>query len=178
MDFGSYSDRALELVNLEPYAAPSTDDVRAWLVRAFPRYAQAATDTDDAALVRLHHALREALTATDDVAVVERLNELLRAHPVSPQIAGHDDRDWHLHLDRTDVPVGERVAAILTLGLVVALLDAGIARRGVCDHGDCEDVYLDVSPGATRRYCGATCANRANVAAYRDRKRAARKARS
>ena len=56
--------------------------------------------------------------------------------------------------------------------LIYQLLDIGFDRRGVCQHTTCADVYIDASPGGTRRYCSDSCQNRANVAAYRARKRA------
>ena len=36
----------------------------------------------------------------------------------------------------------------------------------------CEHVYVDTSPNRSRRYCSERCSSRANVAAYRARRRA------
>ncbi len=37
--------------------------------------------------------------------------------------------------------------------------------------GPCRNAYLDTSTNRSRRYCSDRCATRANVAAYRARKR-------
>ncbi len=47
-------------------------------------------------------------------------------------------------------------------------------RLGTCTGARCADVYVDASPGAHRRFCSTTCQNRARVAAFRRRKKAAR----
>ena len=42
----------------------------------------------------------------------------------------------------------------------------------VCAADDCDDVVVDLSKNRSRRFCGLTCANRVNVAAYRSRRSA------
>ena len=42
-------------------------------------------------------------------------------------------------------------------------------RLRVCDAPDCDDVVVDLSKNRSRRYCGASCSNRVNVAAFRAR---------
>ncbi|WP_370325786.1 CGNR zinc finger domain-containing protein [Euzebya sp.] len=177
MDFGYYGDVGFELANLEPYDEPGDDALRAFVGRHFPGWLDDLVDADLVALRAVHVELREALADDDDASAVERLNALLAAHPVSPQISGHaaaadGEPHWHLHLTREGVAVAERVTSVALVGLVATLLDAGLDRRGVCAHDRCADLYLDLSPGRTRRYCSETCANRANVAAWRARKRA------
>jgi predicted RNA-binding Zn ribbon-like protein len=41
----------------------------------------------------------------------------------------------------------------------------------VCQAAPCQGVFIDVSVNRTRRYCSDRCASRANVTAYRARKR-------
>nr|MBA2307838.1 CGNR zinc finger domain-containing protein [Pseudonocardiales bacterium] len=40
----------------------------------------------------------------------------------------------------------------------------------ICAAEDCRDVLVDLSKNHSRRFCGTSCANRTNVAAYRARK--------
>ena len=47
-----------------------------------------------------------------------------------------------------------------------------LARLLVCAADDCDDVVVDLSKNRSRRFCGLTCANRVNVAAYRSRRSA------
>ena len=42
-----------------------------------------------------------------------------------------------------------------------------LARLRLCAADDCDDVLVDLSKNRSRRFCGLTCANRVNVAAYR-----------
>jgi predicted RNA-binding Zn ribbon-like protein len=47
-----------------------------------------------------------------------------------------------------------------------------LERLSVCAADDCECVLVDLSKNRSRRFCDRGCGNRANVAAYRARKRA------
>jgi predicted RNA-binding Zn ribbon-like protein len=46
-----------------------------------------------------------------------------------------------------------------------------LGRLQVCGAEDCADVYIDLSKNRSRRFCSTSCGNRANVAAYRARRR-------
>lgn len=66
----------------------------------------------------------------------------------------------------------------LEAGLLSALMehardDPGLTRLGACEADRCVDAYLDASQAGTRRFCSLTCQNRARVAAFRHRARAA-----
>ena len=58
------------------------------------------------------------------------------------------------------------------LGLANLVCDLGPTRLGVCDAAPCTDVFVDTSPNRSRRYCSDRCSSRANVAAYRARRKA------
>lgn len=180
MDIASYSTIALELANVEPYDDPDGGQLLAVLVRQWGWRPEQVTSADIADLRRLHHDLRAIMTAADDDDAAGRLNRLLRANPICPEISNHRHGDnppeWHLHLALPDARIAEHAGAVCAMGLTAALLETGLDRRGSCDHGTCDDVFIDSSPGHTRRYCSDTCQNRANVAAYRARKRAKRDA--
>ncbi|MGH3454660.1 MAG: CGNR zinc finger domain-containing protein, partial [Nocardioidaceae bacterium] len=59
------------------------------------------------------------------------------------------------------------------LGLATVACDLIPLRLGVCQAAGCEQVFVDTSPNQSRRYCSDRCSSRANVAAYRARRRAA-----
>nr|WP_264674235.1 CGNR zinc finger domain-containing protein [Nocardioides lijunqiniae] len=48
----------------------------------------------------------------------------------------------------------------------------GPSRLGVCEAAPCDHVFVDTSPNRSRRYCSERCSSRANVAAYRARRKA------
>jgi predicted RNA-binding Zn ribbon-like protein len=99
-----------------------------------------------------------------------RLNELLIQYPVHPQLSGHDGQAWHVHYTESG-SMSDKYAAGAAMGLAVRLADLGIDRFGVCQAAPCQGVFIDTSVSRTRRYCSDRCASRANVTAYRARKR-------
>ena len=179
MDFASYAERAVDLANLEPYGDPSDDTLVAFVAESFPSHDAVLSPDDLAALRACAAEFREVLLADSVTSAVEGMNTVMVRHPICPEISDHphpgEGRRWHLHLVAGD-RAGDQMAGSMAMGLMTALLDVGLDRRGSCSHGSCEDVYLDASPGGTRRYCSDGCQNRANVAAYRERKRAERAA--
>jgi predicted RNA-binding Zn ribbon-like protein len=67
--------------------------------------------------------------------------------------------------------MSDKYAAGAAMGLAVRLADLGIDRFGVCQATPCQGAFVDTSVNRTRRYCSDRCASRANVTAYRARKR-------
>lgn len=170
MDFVRYADLAAGLVNAP---VDSYDDLarylsdRQWLLSRLD-------ERDLGPMKRLRRELRpifEVSDTGDEDKVVELVNALLAHHPVSPHIAGHDSETWHLHVAER----GSTVAALLTaecvMGLAMLVVDFGPTRLGVCSSDTCDNVFIDTSPNKSRRYCSDRCSSRANVAAYRARRK-------
>jgi predicted RNA-binding Zn ribbon-like protein len=171
VDLTSYAELAVLLVNRAEDLS-SLDTLRALLEETGRAEAAARVTRRDLDALR---ELREELTGVfesaatgDEADVVERLNGLLVRHPVHPQISGHDDQAWHMHLTE-----GGRVADALAVGSVMGLASVvtslGADRLGICQATPCRNAYLDTSSNRSRRYCSERCASRANVAAYRAR---------
>lgn len=146
-------------------------------------------------------AVFEAADAGDEVLAVDLLNALMMEFPVSPQISGHKNRDgggtsrswgsprssgvesgggaesgggrpdWHMHIADHAANATAGYTATACMGLAFHLTDLGVDRLGICQARPCRNVYLDTSTNRSRRYCSDRCATRANVAAYRARKR-------
>ena len=68
--------------------------------------------------------------------------------------------------------VADLLVAEALMGLAVVVCDFGVTRPGVCQASGCDDVFVDTSPNRSRRYCSERCSSRANVAAYRARRKA------
>lgn len=171
MDFVRYAERAAGLVNAplnDPDDVHAFLDDRQWLDRQL-------VDRDTVALRRAQRELRpvfEASSHGDEASVVSRLNELLDRHPITPYIAGHDSQSWHLHVSNRSSSVAELIIAEALLGLATLVCDLSPLRLGVCSAAGCTDVFVDTSPNQSRRYCSDRCSSRANVAAYRARRKA------
>lgn len=175
MDLASYADLVVELVNTHEPAEDSLRDLDSLqqLLEIRPHLGGRVTRRDLDAMRDLRTALRavfEAAVAGDDEQAVDRLNTLLIQHPIHPQLSGHDGQKWHLHLTESG-SVPDRYAAGAAMGLAVKISDQGIDRLGICQADGCSNVFFDTTTNRSRRYCSDRCASRANVAAYRARRR-------
>lgn len=184
MELASYSDYAVRLVNTEEPARgtdtlTSVETVRSLFAAGSPA-ARRATEADVTRLRSVRTRLRAVFTAADTgepTGAVDLLNSLLLEFPVSPQISGHDYLDdegrprWHMHLVEHPSNATAGYAAIAAMGLAFHLTEYGVDRLGLCQAAPCRNAYLDTSTNRSRRYCSDRCATRANVAAYRARKR-------
>jgi predicted RNA-binding Zn ribbon-like protein len=107
---------------------------------------------------------------TDDA--VPMVNALLAEAQAVPQLVRHGEWSWHLHATPPDAPLATRMSVEMAMALVDVIRAGETSRLGVCSADDCEDVVIDLSKNRSKRYCDGGCGNRANVAAYRERKAA------
>ncbi|MEO3810880.1 CGNR zinc finger domain-containing protein [Sphaerisporangium sp. B11E5] len=173
MDLTSYAELAVLLVN-SGHALDSLEEARRFLVAAGREKDAARLTRADLVILReLRRELAAVFAAAarqDEQGAVERLNALLTRHPVHPQITRHDGHRWHLHLTEGGRLSGEYAAGAV-MGLTALVTGLGVDRLGVCQADPCRRAYLDTSSNRSRRYCSERCASRANVAAYRARRR-------
>ena len=171
MDFVRYAEQSAALVNADPTDAGQLLELlrdRGWLHGS-------VTDRDAGALHRFVRELRpvfEASDVEDTEAVIAGLNELMTRHPITPMISDHDPADLHLHVATRTATLAELLIGEALLGLATLVCDLGPSRLGVCSASPCTRVFVDTSPNHSRRYCSERCSSRANVAAYRARRRA------
>ncbi|MFH8406613.1 CGNR zinc finger domain-containing protein [Streptomyces sp. NPDC018019] len=184
MELAYYSDYAVRLVNTEQPerggdTLTSVEAVRE-LFGPAQQMARRATESDVTRLRGVRSRLRavfEAAAEGDEVRAVDLLNALMMEFPVSPQISGHEFRDedgrpkWHLHIADHAANATAGYTATASMGLAFQLTELGVDRLGICQARPCRNAYLDTSTNRSRRYCSDRCATRANVAAYRARKR-------
>jgi predicted RNA-binding Zn ribbon-like protein len=124
-----------------------------------------------AAVLRLRSRLARLWEMTADEAVV-LVNGLLAEGNALPQLVRHDDWDYHIHATSPDAPLADRMAVDAAMAIADVIRVGEFGRLRVCAADDCEDVVVDLSKNRSRRFCGLTCANRVNVAAYRSRRTA------
>lgn len=136
--------------------------------------AQAPDEQDLADVLALRSRLRSVFEAGDLAVAAAVLNELLEGARAKPRIILTPEGTVSLELDVEDgLPLARRLAIEAALSLGAALERYGIERLHVCNASPCTDVFIDTSRNHTRRYCCEQCANRHNVAAYRQRKKTA-----
>jgi predicted RNA-binding Zn ribbon-like protein len=108
-----------------------------------------------------------AATAASDRARL--VTDLLAECGLRPALRAADGRirqSWLVPRKR-DV-----LLATAAITLHAQLAEHDHERLGVCASTRCGDVYVDISPGAHRRFCSVTCQNRERVAAFRRRRAA------
>jgi predicted RNA-binding Zn ribbon-like protein len=178
VDLNSYAELAVRLVNSAGAGGEdgdrlaNLDGLRA-LVADRQHLNTGVTRNDLDALRNLRGEFRGFFVACaegDGADAAARLNALLIQHPVHPQLSGHDNQPWHVHYTESG-SVADKYAAGGVMGLAVRFSDLGIERFGICQAAGCQGVFIDISTSNTRRYCSDRCMNRANVSAFRARKR-------
>jgi predicted RNA-binding Zn ribbon-like protein len=131
--------------------------------------------TGDRAELEAVQALRPRLRQVwyeDKDGAVELVNSLLREGNALPYLIKHDDWDYHLHATSADQPLADRMMVEAAMAFVDVIRTDELDRLRVCAADDCNDVVVDLSKNRSRRFCERGCGNRANVAAYRARRRA------
>ena len=178
MDLSSYAELAVRLVNTASLGheggdlLSSVDELRSLVAdREHLNHGISRSDLDALRMVRDEfRGFFVACSHGNGEDAAARLNELLIQFPVHPQLSGHDGQPWHVHYTESG-SMSDKYAAGAAMGLAVRLAELGIERFGVCQAAPCQGVFIDVSANRTRRYCSERCASRANVIAYRARKR-------
>ncbi|MCW3813057.1 CGNR zinc finger domain-containing protein [Micromonospora sp. DR5-3] len=130
------------------------------------------TDTELREVRALRPRLRRIWYAdTDELVAI--VNGLLRESHALPQLIRHDGEPYHLHAVPRDAPLATRMAVEAAMAIADLVRMGELSRLRLCDHPDCDKVLVDLSKNRSRRFCDASCGNRAAVSAYRARKAAA-----
>lgn len=162
---------AVALVNSgEPPDTLTTSDHLAEFVATWDYSGRVDGDGDELTAVRaLRPTLRTLLTSSRDEAVAE-VNRLLADYSALPRLVRHGDLDWHVHAIADDSPLAARIAVETAMAMIDVIRADELSRVDICADPACNGVVLDLSRNRSRRFCSATCANRAAVAAYRARR--------
>jgi predicted RNA-binding Zn ribbon-like protein len=176
MNYDTYGSSAVELaIDLANAAIDPSGGVETFLTSHTewftPGTALELSEKDAAAIVRTSALVREVAVASTQDDVLTRLNELLALARPRPYATDHDG-ELHLHYARPDATAVEQLTTTVAMGLSQVVVQHGWERLGVCSAEGCDNVYVDTSRNASRRYCSNTCASRSTVAAYRARKKA------
>lgn len=119
-------------------------------------------------LISIAHRLWLIFAAESEAQRAALLNDLLDDAELSPQVNERAELCW----TTSHTNAGPLLLAGCAAALLVATQEHNWRRLGTCAGDDCVDAYIDAAGRGTRRYCSATCLNRARVRAYRSRQRA------
>lgn len=129
------------------------------------------TNADLDEVKEIRSRLRRVFEAEDEAEAADRLNLILADVDAVPRISVHGTQP-HLHFESEDESPARYLGAITAMGLIVAMIEGGFERFGICRSTTCDDVFVDISRNRSRRHCSETCTTRENVAAHRARQRA------
>lgn len=164
---------AAALVNSRaPDTLTTLAELDAFCVRWQWTGSRARNATELADVRALRPRLARFWEAGTEQEVVALINRLLREGDALPQLVRHDDLDWHIHAAGDDAPLEVRMMVECAMSMIDVLRAGGLDRLRHCAGADCGQVLVDFSRNSSRRFCDAGCGNRANVAAYRARRRA------
>ena len=153
-------------------ALTTAEQLAAWLQSHGISGVRLGTVEELESVRRLRAQLRTLWDAPGRGEAAEIVNDLLRASDARPYLSRHDQWDWHLHVTRPEAPLAARLGAEAAMGFLDLVRADDLGRLRVCAAEDCSDVLVDLSRNKSKRYCDTgNCGNRANVAAYRARKR-------
>ena len=139
-------------------------------VRAWQWTGSRAHDRAELDAVRALRPRLERLWQVGEAEAVRIVNGLLHEYRALPQLVEHDGWEYHLHATPPDAPLAARMAVEAAMAFVDVIRGKELDRLRICAADDCQDVLVDLSKNRSRRFCGGSCANRTNVAAYRARK--------
>lgn len=101
---------------------------------------------------------------------VDIINADLRETNATPQLARHDDLDWHIHAQPAETSLAARLRTEAAMAFLDLVRDDEWSRVKRCEAPGCEAVLIDLSRNRSKRYCDTgNCGNRVNVEAYRQR---------
>ncbi len=107
-------------------------------------------------------AIFHAAATGDQKSAIARMNALLIQYPIQPELVSHDDQRWHVHL-AAHGSVADRLAGGAIIGMALTVSLYGVKRLGVCAIASCHRVFIDSSPGRSRRYCTEHVTAKGNV---------------
>ena len=123
------------------------------------------------AVRRLRPRLQSLWYADKDEAA-DLVNDMLAEAKALPQLVKHDEFDYHLHATPASADLSVRMMVEAAMAVIDAIRMDELDRLRVCASETCTDVLVDLSKNRSRRFCEASCGNRASVAAYRARQAA------
>jgi predicted RNA-binding Zn ribbon-like protein len=168
---------AAALVNTDPGPGTGEDSLasEADLVRFLDEHGWYGVRTGQRGELDAVRALRPGLRDLwhlEEVPLVTRVNAILADAGALPQLVDHDGLGWHVHAVPQEAPLAVRMAVEAAMAFLDVVRAGELHRLKTCAAEDCADVVVDLSRNRSKRFCEDGCGNRANVRAYRDRRRA------
>jgi len=136
-------------------------------------YDRSAVNALDLATLRfMRSQLRELLGAPEFTTAARLISLFLERSDARPVLVTKPEGQAELSMTTGNTSVSDAVMADIAVALAALVSRGGLTRLGICGATGCGKAFYDRSQAGSRRYCDPqTCGNRANVAAYRRRRK-------
>jgi hypothetical protein len=178
MDFSHYTDEpvdlAIALINtrgLDEDAIGTVAQLRGFLDGYRHMWAGVAKEVRPSELESIHRlrlSLRQVIECPDADSASPKVNSILSEYGAQPRVSVHNGSS-HFHFEPLNSSMASWLGATTAMGLATVMVENGMNRFGVCNAGECQDVYVDASRNRSRLHCSTTCSTREAVSAYRKR---------
>lgn len=120
----------------------------------------------------LRDDLRAIWTSPTIQQMTTLLNPLLAHAQVVLQLLPTADNQFQMIFNPPNemTPI-QQLAFQSALGILEIVQTQGVDRMRACAANPCQDVFVDTSRNKSRRFCSERCANRYNIAVFRDRQK-------
>lgn len=173
-----YTELALDIINSydvmarEPDSLREPSQLRRFLSNHHIDINEAIGQAQLAAVHQLRDQLRSVVETDDELLAASLLNALLSTTRVKLQLTGDSDHTWQVGwMPEAGTSSIRQMAFQAAFGLARVFQHHRKDRLRVCGAPPCRDVFIDLSRNRSRRYCSEGCANRHNIAMYRQRQR-------
>jgi predicted RNA-binding Zn ribbon-like protein len=171
LNLSSYAELAVRLANTAAQADGEPDSLASTTACAetFGDCVHATVTRRDLVVLKYlreeFNAIFTAAATGNDRLAIDKLNGLLIQFPLQPELVGHDEQRWHVHL-AAHGSASDQIAAGAAIGISLMVSLYGVDRLGICAIASCPRVFIDASPNKSRRYC-ADHGARGNVSTLR-----------
>jgi predicted RNA-binding Zn ribbon-like protein len=127
---------------------------------------------DLATLRFMRGQLHDLLAAPEFTAAARLISQFLERSDARPVLVTNAEGQAELSMTTGNTSVSDAVMADIAVALAALVSRSGLTRLSICGAPGCGKAFYDRSQAGNRRYCDPqTCGNRANVAAYRRRRK-------
>jgi predicted RNA-binding Zn ribbon-like protein len=156
----------------EPEHLREPEDLQRFLVKHGIKPTDKVTENDLEQVRVLREELRECWTAPTVAEAIEKLNPLLNQAAVKVKLTCDSTDQLQVQfVAQSGLALVQQLAFEGAMGIIGLLQEHGHERLRACVSSPCQDVFVDTSRNKSRRFCSERCANRYNIAAFRERQK-------
>lgn len=156
----------------QPEHLREPDDLQRFLLQHGLEPREKVTQADLDQVRGLREELRDCWNAPTVAEAIAKLNPLLNQAAVKVQVESDSSEKLQVQfVVPPELALVQQLAVEGALGIIGIMQEHGHERLRACIASPCQDVFVDTSRNKSRRFCSERCANRYNIAAFRERQK-------